>query len=290
MLIVGCAVSTFCYGLTIRANLGLGPLFAVQQGVARHLGISIGTAVMLVGVGLVLVAVALRSRPGLGTLAVPILGGALLNVMLPDLPAVHGWLTQLTMVIVATWFMGLGGSLVIAAGLGASAYDAVMMGTRMRIGGPIVVIRLAMECSMLALGWLLGGSIGVGTALTALLIAPSMHFWLGVLGVTRSKAHAGLEGASPARRRLAHSDSASVLGTLSRVMTACRTSSIRRSSSATTDASLLFAEPGPDIDETPDSSRAQRKIRSMRVEASSGATSPLVVGRSASGGDQPRSG
>jgi uncharacterized membrane protein YczE len=86
---------------------------------------------------------------------------------------------------VASWFMGLGGALMIEARLGATAYDATMMGIRRWTGGPIIVVRLSMEISMLVLGWVLGGAIGIGTALTALLIAPSMHFWLRILGVTR---------------------------------------------------------------------------------------------------------
>ena len=201
MVVAGSAIVMLCYGLTIRATLGLGPLFAVQDGVASHLGISIGSAVTLVGLALVVVAVALRSWPGPGTLAVPFLNGAFLDLMLPHLPVIHGLVLRLAVVVGATWFMGLGGSLIIAARLGASAYDAVMMGLRKRVGGPIVVIRLGMETSMLILGWLLGGAIGIGTAITGLLIAPSMHFWLHLLHVTSAPAES--EGdAAPARRRL----------------------------------------------------------------------------------------
>ena len=181
----GCALATLCYALMIKAGLGLGPLFAVQDGLATLLGISIGTAVMVVGMCLIVLAAVLRSWPGPGTLGLPFLGGLLLNLMLPHLPSIHAWPARLLAVLAATWVMGLGGSLIIKAGLGATAYDAVMMGIHKRVGGRIAVIRLAMELSMLVVGWRLGGAIGIGTLITGVLIGPSMHCWLHVLGVTR---------------------------------------------------------------------------------------------------------
>lgn len=188
LAVSGCALSTFCYALTIQAGLGLGPLFAVQDGVARQLGISIGTAVMVVGVALIALAAAMRSWPGPGTLGLPFLGGFLLDLMLPHVPVIHGLLLRSAVVVAASWFMGLGGAMVIRAALGAAAYDQVMMGIVRRTGLPVVGVRLGMEGSMLALGWALGGAIGVGTVVTGLAIGPSMHFWLRVLGVTRSPA------------------------------------------------------------------------------------------------------
>ncbi|MGO8872685.1 MAG: YczE/YyaS/YitT family protein [Acidimicrobiales bacterium] len=185
-MVAGCALATFCYALTIRAGLGLGPLFAVQDGVASRMGISIGSSVMLVGFAFVVLAVAMRSCIGPATVCLPFLGGVLLDLILPHLPTLHGSAVQLVTVVVASWFMGLGGSLVIKGALGAVAYDAVMMGFHRRLRGPIVVIRLAMEGTMLVLGWALGGTIGVGTVITALIIGPSMHLWLQMLGVTRS--------------------------------------------------------------------------------------------------------
>lgn len=180
----GCALSTFCYALTVRAGLGLGPLFAAQDGIARQLGISLGTSVMLLGAFFVLLSVLLRNFPGPGTLAIPFASGWLLDRLLPLLPAVHGLALRLAVVVLATWMMGLGGALMIAARLGPAAYDAVMIGWHRVTRRPIVVVRLGMEGSMLLLGWALGGTVGVGTILTGLLIAPSMHTWLRLLSVT----------------------------------------------------------------------------------------------------------
>ena len=181
-LVVGSAISTACYALTVRVGLGLGPLFVVQDGLSRHLGVSLGTAVMLVGVATVLLAMTLRSWPGPGTLVLPFLGGGLMDLFLPMTPTPHGTAVRVGAVVLATWFMALGGALVIRSALGAAAYDLVMLGLHRRLGGPIAAVRVAMELTMLGCGWLLGGSIGVGTVVTGLLIGPAMHFWIAVLG------------------------------------------------------------------------------------------------------------
>ena len=183
----GCLISTFCYAVTIRAELGLGPLFAVQDGLARHTGITIGRAVMVVGVVLIVLAVCLRSWPGLGTLALPFLGGAALDLMLPHLPVLHGGVVRLSAVVVASWVMALGGAMVIRAAVGVEALDAVMLGLNRIFARPLMSTRLAMEATMLVAGWLLGGAIGLGTVITGLLIGPGLQFWCRVLGATPDK-------------------------------------------------------------------------------------------------------
>lgn len=180
-LLGGCCITTFCYALTIRASLGLGPLFVVQQGLARIMGTGIGQGVMAVGVAMVLVAVALRSWPGPGTLALPFLSGGLLDLIVPHMPAIQGLGLRLAVVTGASWVMALGGALTIRAAVGVAAYDAVMLGLRRMSGRSLRLVRLAMELTMLGCGWLLGGSVGVGTAITAVLIGPGIQFWLVVL-------------------------------------------------------------------------------------------------------------
>lgn len=187
---VGSTISTICYALTIRANLGLGPLFVAQDGLARTVHISIGAAVMWCGMTLVVIAFMLGTRPRPGTLVLPFLAGATLNTILPVVPVVHGFALRVGVVIVATWLMALGGAMVIRAAVGPAAYDTVMLGLHRVTRRPIAPIRLTMEASVLALGWLLGGAVGLGTVLTGLLIGPAMQFWLGLLtvpGVQRSQ-------------------------------------------------------------------------------------------------------
>jgi len=182
LLLVGSLLATLCYAITIRAHLGLGPLFVLQDGVTRQTGIAIGNSVMVVGFVLVLVAVGLRSWPGPGTLALPVIGGVTLDLLLPHVPTIHGWVLRSAAVLAATWMMALGGALMIRASVGVAAYDAVMLGLRRVLGRPLGLTRIAMETAVLMAGWLLGGSVGVGTVVTGLLIGPGIQFWLRMLG------------------------------------------------------------------------------------------------------------
>jgi uncharacterized membrane protein YczE len=181
LLFGGSFLATLCYAITIRAHLGLGPLFVLPDGVTRQTGIEIGQSVIVVGFAMALVAVGLRSWPGPGTLVLPVFAGVTLDLLLPHVPNVHGLLLRSTAVLAATWIMALGGALIIRASIGVAAYDAVMLGLRRVFGRPLGPTRIAMELSVLAAGWLLGGSVGVGTIVTGLLIGPGLQFWLRLL-------------------------------------------------------------------------------------------------------------
>jgi uncharacterized membrane protein YczE len=182
LLLAGCGLSTLCYAVTVRAGIGLGPLFVLQDGLARRAGVALGTAVMALGAGMVLLAACLGARPGPGTVAIPFLSGSLLDYLLPRLPQLHGWGPELAAVTAATWLMGLGGAAVIRASLGVAAYDAVMLGLNRSLGRSLAPIRWAMEATVLLAGWVLGGAVGVGTVITGLLIAPAIQFWVDLLG------------------------------------------------------------------------------------------------------------
>jgi len=184
LLLAGSVLSAACYAATIRARIGLGPLFVLQDGIAHHLDISIGLSVTLTGLALIALAVMVGWRPGPGTIALPFIGGVAVNGLLPHFPSLSGWPFQLMAVVAATALMGLGGALMIRAAIGFAAYDGVMLGLHDMFGWPLAPVRLAMEASVLTIGWLLGGSVGVGTVVTGVLIGPAMQGWLGVLGAS----------------------------------------------------------------------------------------------------------
>jgi uncharacterized membrane protein YczE len=178
LLFVGSSISAVAYAATIRAGLGLGPLFVLQAAVARHASIALGTSVTVLGFLFILIAMALRSWPGPGTLVLPVLGGETLDSVLPHVPAFHGWGLRLGIVVVATAAMGFGGALVIRASIGIDSYNSVMIGLLRFVRRPLTFVRLAMEVGALAAGWALGGPVGVGTLITGLLIGPTMQLWL----------------------------------------------------------------------------------------------------------------
>ena len=194
LLLGGSLLATVTYGLTIRAGIGLGPLFVLQDGLSVQLGCSIGTAVIVTGFGFVILAVALRSWPGPGTLVLPVLGGVTLNLVLPFLPSIVGLQQRLLVVVISTVFMGLGGAMTIRASVGVAAYDAVMLGLCRLLRRPVAPVRLGMELAVFGVGWALGGSVGIGTLITAVMIGPSIHLWLRIMS--------GRRGISPSPARL----------------------------------------------------------------------------------------
>jgi uncharacterized membrane protein YczE len=183
LLLTGSTISTLCYALTIRAGLGLGPLFVLQGGFALHAGIAIGTSVTVLGFACIGIAMALGIWPGPGTLLIPVISGLTLDAVLPHMPTLHGWPLRMGVVVGATVAMALGAAMTIRASLGVSPYDAVMLGLARRFGRPLAPMRLGMEGTVLVVGWILGGSVGIGTVITGLLIGPSIQFWLAVVGV-----------------------------------------------------------------------------------------------------------
>lgn len=178
LIVAGAAVSAVMYALTIKAALGLGPLYVVQEGIAGHLGITIGQSVMVAGSSLCLISIAMRQWPGVGTVTLPFLMGGMVDAILPHTPGVDGLVLRALVVVVASFFMAFGGALIIRSRLGAAAPDLVMLGLSRLTGVNNRNVRLAMEASWIAGGWLLGGAVGVGTVITGLMIGPSLHFWI----------------------------------------------------------------------------------------------------------------
>lgn len=179
----GCLISAVCFVVTVRADLGLGPLFVVQDGTHRVLGISLGQSVMLVGTVLVVAAFVMRGGLGPGTFALPFVMGVMIDLLLPHLGTLDGLGVRLVACAVASWCITLGGAMLIKARLGIAALDGVMMGLHRITGWSIGPLRLTMEATMLGGGWLLGGAVGVGTVIMGALIGHGLQFWMGVLRV-----------------------------------------------------------------------------------------------------------
>ncbi|MDP1795456.1 MAG: hypothetical protein Q8K63_15055 [Acidimicrobiales bacterium] len=177
-LVGGAAVASLAFAATIKAALGLGPLFVVQEGIAGQLDISIGRAVMIVGSCLCVIALAMREWPGVGTVVLPFLIGAMVDGVLPHTPTPGGVVLRVVVVVVSTFAMALGGALIINSRLGAGAPDLLMLGLSRLTGVNNRSVRLALEAGFLLLGWLLGGVVGIGSVVTGVLIGPMLHFWI----------------------------------------------------------------------------------------------------------------
>jgi uncharacterized membrane protein YczE len=176
-LLAGLVLCGMGIAAMVAADLGLGPWDVLHQGISERTGLPIGSVVILVGVAVMLCWIPLRERPGLGTVLNAILIGVVVDLTLLwlDTPAnLWGpWLLMLGGVVA----FGAGSGFYIGAGLGPGPRDGVMTGLARR-GWPVGVVRTAIELSALGGGWLLGGTVGVGTVVFALGIGPLVHWFL----------------------------------------------------------------------------------------------------------------
>lgn len=170
--------------MLVAAGLGVGPWTVLAQGVGRQLGIGIGAAVVVVSAGVLALWLPLRERPGLGTVLNAALVGPALALALLVLPPTVDPVWQVAQVLAGTALVGLGGALYLTAGLGSGPRDGWMTGIHRRTGLPLVGVRVGLETSALLLGWVLGGSVGVGTVVYAALVGPALG---GALRLVRAR-------------------------------------------------------------------------------------------------------
>lgn len=176
-LVCGLLLFALAMALLIRAQLGVDPWDVLHLGLAAHLPLSLGTIVILTGVVVLLAWIPLKQWPGLGTLANVLLIGLALDFFLWVIPAISGLGWQITTLAGAILINGLGGALYIGSHFGAGPRDGLMTGLHLRTGASIRLIRTGIELAVLAVGWMLGGPVGLGTVAYALLIGPSTQFF-----------------------------------------------------------------------------------------------------------------
>ncbi len=176
-LYLGLAGFGLSLALMVRARLGLGPWDALHQGIARHLGVQLGWVTIAVS-GLVLLAwIPLRQRPGLGTVSNAIIVGLVVNGALDVLPTPGSLAWRAVWLTAGIGLNGLATACYIGAGLGPGPRDGLMTGIAAR-GHSLRVVRTLIELSVLAIGFALGGTVGVGTVTYALSIGPLTHMLL----------------------------------------------------------------------------------------------------------------
>src|SRR5215475_1490629 len=183
-----------CFGvslaLMVRARLGLGPWDVLHQGIARHLGVQLGWVTIGVS-GLVLLAwIPLRQRPGLGTVSNAIIVGLVVNGALDVLPTPRSLALRTAWLAGGIGLNGLATACYIGAGLGPGPRDGLMTGIAAR-GHSLRAVRTLIELSVLAMGFALGGAVGVGTVAYAVSIGPLTHSLLPRLTVTAPHATNG---------------------------------------------------------------------------------------------------
>ncbi|GAA3447371.1 YczE/YyaS/YitT family protein [Planomonospora venezuelensis] len=171
-------------GLQIESQLGGSPWDVFHQGLSIHFGLSIGTWIIVVGAAVMLLWIPLRQKPGIGTLSNVVFLGLFADAALwlaPSLTSLPGRWAYLLTGVVAT---SAATALYIGAGLGPGPRDGIMTGL-VRLGLSIRLARTLIEVTVLAVGWLLGGTVGVGTVVFALAIGPLTQFFMPRLSFSR---------------------------------------------------------------------------------------------------------
>ena len=180
LMVFGLAIS-----LMLRAHIGLDPWSALHEGLSERTGLPFGRVTQLVGLLLIIFSFfVLHQRPGLGTALNMLLVGPWIDFFqaqswLPEVPT-GAWVWGIVLFVAGVVLTGLAIGLYITARFGAGPRDDLVLGSALKLGRSIRLTRGVLELSVLILGFLLGGSVGLGTVLFALLIGPVMQFFLQV--------------------------------------------------------------------------------------------------------------
>ena len=167
--------------LLIQANMGNAPWSVLAQGLAKTFNSSIGLFTFIISAVVLLLWIPLRERPGFGTLSNIVLIAAAIQFGVDYIPQAPNSATGLIYIFAGIALVGAGSSLYITCGLGPGPRDGLMTAIHHRSGIRVGRVRLAIEATVLTLGALLGGKLGIGTALFALLIGQSIAIFLGIV-------------------------------------------------------------------------------------------------------------
>mgnify|MGYP001254821843 FL=1 len=167
----------------VAAGVGNTPWTVLAEGIALMTDRTIGQATFFVSVAVLLLWIPLREKPGIGTILNAVLIAVAIEYMLPVLPTPEGGLESLLQVIGGIALVGIGSGIYLTANLGPGPRDGWMTGMRRVSGYPIGNVRAAIEISVVAIGWSLGGTVGIGTVIFAVMIGPTVAVCLNIVGV-----------------------------------------------------------------------------------------------------------
>ena len=187
ILFFGLAIFGLGDALVVQSNLGNAPWTVFAQGLSLKTGLSLGWATFVTGCFVLLIWVPLRERPGFGTLANIVIISAAIEFGVSVFPLQETLIGGLASALIGIALVGLGSALYITCGLGPGPRDGAMTGIHQRTGVRVGRVRMGIEVTVLIVGALLGGKLGLGTALFALLIGQSVAISFGIVARLTSK-------------------------------------------------------------------------------------------------------
>jgi uncharacterized membrane protein YczE len=178
LLCFGLIIFGFGEGLLIISTIGASPWNVLHQGLALNLGLSVGSWAFLISLIVLLLWFFLDEKIGMGTILNFIIIAIMIDMTIYFFKAPELWINQFLLCIVSVLMVGLGSGIYLIARLGPGPRDGLMTGLQKKTGFSIALIRGTIEIVVVSCGWLLGGTIGVGTVLYALGIGPAVAFGL----------------------------------------------------------------------------------------------------------------
>ena len=171
-LLVGLVLFGVSMALLLRANLGLEPWGVLHYGLIQHVPMSYGVMSIVVSFVVLLLWIPLRQWPGLGTVLNAVVIGLAIDATLAVVPDIEGLGWRVLVMLVAIVGNGVAGAMYIGSQLGPGARDGLMTGLARRTGLSLRLVRTALEVTVVVIGLLLGGALGIGTVVYALAIGP----------------------------------------------------------------------------------------------------------------------
>ncbi|MEU8793974.1 hypothetical protein [Streptomyces sp. NPDC048643] len=179
-LYAGLALYGASSALLVEAGLGLEPWNVLHQGLAELTGLTIGVVSIIVGAAVLLLWIPLRQRPGLGTVSNVFVVGIAMDSTLALVPATHSLAVRVPLLLAGVVLNGMATGLYITAAFGPGPRDGLMTGLHRRTGRSVRLVRTLLEVAVVATGFALGGTVGVGTVLYAVAIGPLAQLFLRV--------------------------------------------------------------------------------------------------------------
>lgn len=181
ILFVGLAIFGLGDSLLVQGNVGNAPWTVFSQGLTLKTGMSIGWATFVISVFVLLIWIPLNEKPGFGTLSNIVLIATFIELGTHIFPKQNSIFTGIVFSLIGIAMVGFGSALYITCGLGPGPRDGAMTGIHYKTGIRVGRVRLGIEVVVLIIGWLMGGTVGIGTALFALLIGQSVAIFLGIV-------------------------------------------------------------------------------------------------------------
>ena len=173
-LVIGLILFGLGETMLIAANVGVSPWTVLAQGISIKTGYSIGIATFIVSIGVLILWIPLKQKPGIGTILNTIIISIVLDVSLPYLPTPESFFLQALQVFIGVIIVGLGSGFYLISNLGPGSRDGLMTGLQKKTNLPIALIRATIEVSAVVFGFYLGGVVGIGTLVFAFGIGPAV--------------------------------------------------------------------------------------------------------------------